>query len=232
VLLSLQTTVMMLEATMTSPRAMTAKFAGTCSRCNLRFGAGTPILWSKGSGATHASDAACHDAAIKAADVVKPFVKPTVDVGEFSAVVALFDTAKAHLKFPKVALSVAGTTVKLALAGAKSKTPGYVTIAGEGSYPDRAWYGTVSPAGVYTPGSRVTPAFRDALVDVLKAFGANPAAVAKDHGKLLGACCFCYTPIGTGEDRRSVAVGFGPVCAKNWGLMDAWRTGETLPVAA
>jgi hypothetical protein len=170
---------------------------------------------------------------IAKATTPKPVVQ-AVNVGGFSGVVALFKTAKQHLKFPKVILSVGGTLVKLSLAGAQSKAPGSINLVGEGQYPNREFFGTVSPAGEFKPSFKMTEAFKAELAAVLTALGANPAKVAKEHGKLLGVCCFCNTPIGTGEDQRSVAVGFGPVCADHYGLKAQWQSGvvdDFAPVA-
>jgi hypothetical protein len=33
-----------------------------------------------------------------------------------------------------------------------------------------------------------------------------------------GRCCFCNHKIGEGEDNRSAAVGYGPECAKHFGV--------------
>lgn len=43
----------------------------------------------------------------------------------------------------------------------------------------------------------------------------DPADVARLHGQRTGRCCFCRKPLITNE---SVTMGYGPVCADNWGL--------------
>lgn len=149
-----------------------------------------------------------------------PATPETVNVGGFAGVLNLFNTAKAHLKFPKVTLLVESTKVTLSLNGPKSKKPGFVSISGEGKYPYRAFYGSVSPEGVFTP-SKTLPG----LTELLTELSANPTRVAKDHGKLTGNCCFCNKVLGLGEDKRSVLVGFGPVCADHYGLKAEWLSG-------
>ena len=47
------------------------------------------------------------------------------------------------------------------------------------------------------------------------AVAADPAAAAKAYGALMGRCSFCDTAI---TDEGSVEVGYGPVCAKRFGL--------------
>lgn len=148
-----------------------------------------------------------------------------VNVGGFEGVVALFNAAKAHLKFPKITLLVSGKQVKLSLLGAKSKFAGAVNITDGGKYPFAIWYGRVSPEGSFTPSAKVEPEFTKALTDLLTEFSKNPARVAKEHGKLTGNCCFCNKVLGLGEDKRSVAVGFGPVCADHYGLKAEWLSG-------
>lgn len=43
----------------------------------------------------------------------------------------------------------------------------------------------------------------------------DPAAAAASHGKSTGECCFCKRDL---SDSRSLTVGYGPICAKNFGL--------------
>ena len=146
-------------------------------------------------------------------------------VGNFANVVALFTTAKAHLKFPKVRLVVNGTKLVLTLNNEKSKKAGHVSITGEGKYPYRKFYGTVSPEGLYTVFGNHSSDFLTALQTLLNDFSQNPSRVAKEHGKLTGHCCFCNKELGLGEDKRSVLVGYGPVCAEHYGLKAEWLSG-------
>jgi hypothetical protein len=202
---------------------MTARFAGKCTACSHEFATGASILWAKGAGAKHATLAACEAAKAAAAVAVAP--KPAVvHVGEFAGVIALFEAAKLHLKFPKIRLVCAGTKIVLALNGPRAKNPGAVSICGEGRYPNRAYFGRVSPDGSFSP-FKLSPVFEAALTALLAKFSADPAGVAKEHGKLTGHCCFCNLVLGLGEDKRSVAVGFGPKCAEHYNLKEEWLRG-------
>lgn len=154
--------------------------------------------------------------------VAAPAVVSGVNVGGFENAVALFNVAKEHLKFPKVRLVVAGKHVVLSLNGKQSKAPGYVSITSEGSFPNRTYYGRVSPDGVFTPAHATYGDFLTALTSLLTEFSSNPARVAKDHGKLTGHCCFCNRELGLGKEQRSVLVGFGPDCAEHYGLKAEW----------
>lgn len=145
-----------------------------------------------------------------------------VNVGGFAGVVALFNKAKeSGLKFPKIRLSLNGVKVTLSVNGPKSKAPGFISINGEGTYPNRAYYGRVSPAGEFTPFKAGLPG----LTELLTELASNPARVAKEHGKLTGNCCFCGKEVGYGKEKRSVLVGFGPDCAENYGLKAEWLAG-------
>lgn len=166
------------------------------------------------------------------APVVPVEAPVAVNVGGFEGVIALFNQAKAHLKFPKITLLCAGKQIKLAVLGQKSKNAGSVNITDGGKYPYAIWYGRVSPEGVLTPSAKLDAEFLSALTTLLQEFSKNPARVAKEHGRLTGSCCFCNKTLGLGEDKRSVAVGFGPVCADHYGLKKEWLAGAAKAEAA
>jgi hypothetical protein len=143
----------------------------------------------------------------------------SVSLGSFTGVLALFDKAKSHLKFPKVRLNVAGNTVVLSVAGAKSKYPGYVNIAESGLYGARKWYGRISPSGEWQKTNEVSPQLEVELTDALTQLSENPSDTAAHYGKLTGSCCFCNLTL---TDARSVAAGYGPICAGHYGLSEQW----------
>lgn len=43
----------------------------------------------------------------------------------------------------------------------------------------------------------------------------NPQAVAAEHGRKTGCCCFCGLPL---TDERSTQAGYGPICAGHYNL--------------
>jgi len=161
--------------------------------------------------------------AVLIARVENPTAKPParqVNVGTFTGVVELFNQAKAHLKFPKIVLVCEGQKVILSVAGDRSKTPGSINITGEGQFPNRQWFGRVDASGAWEPSRSTTPAMLAALETLLSALAADPARVAREHGRLTGQCCFCNLPL---KDERSTAAGYGPVCAKHYGLESQWK---------
>jgi hypothetical protein len=166
--------------------------------------------------------------------VTAPQPQPEVDkieVGSMTGVIALFDKAKKHLKHPKITLTLKGSPITLAMAGAASKAPGSINVMGEGKYPDREWFGRISPAGEWSPSRALDgdATKREALLKLLTEFAQSPAEVAKNHGALTGNCSFCNLAL---TDPRSVAAGFGPVCADHYGLTAEWKAAANKTLAA
>jgi hypothetical protein len=146
--------------------------------------------------------------------------KVAVEVGNFSGVIALFAKAQQHLKHPKIVLLCEGVKIKLYVAGPTSKAAGSINIVGEGGFGARPWFGLVSPDGKFEPASAAQKILQP-LIKLLQELATDPARVAKKYGKLTGQCCFCNAPL---TDKRSTAAGFGPVCAKHFGLEHEWKT--------
>lgn len=120
---------------------------------------------------------------------------------------ALFAAAaKAGLRYPKVRIA---DDVVLSPAGPRSKYPGSIQVKAAGGF-DAMWFGRINEDGTLTKG-------RDwQFVDeAFKAWAADPAAAATAYGKATGCCSFCSKAL---TDGRSVAMGYGPVCADNYGL--------------
>jgi hypothetical protein len=73
------------------------------------------------------------------------------------------------------------------------------------------YFGRVDQNGTIIAGRDLTPA----VESLLEEFAANPVEVAQRYGALTGNCMFCDKKL---DDATSVAVGYGPVCAKKWNL--------------
>ena len=127
----------------------------------------------------------------------------------------LFDAANAHgLKFPKIELMTRNcSVVVLHRAGPKSKFYGLIVATDDGRYPDSTFYGRYDLGGYplvsYAP---------DDVRDLMRRFVNDPFGTIFDCGALTGNCCFCRYRL---SDERSTAHGYGPVCARNFGL--PWR---------
>lgn len=150
-----------------------------------------------------------------------------VEVGDLSAINTLFDKARKHIKFPAIVLSAGADDdgnpylVRLSVAGLQARVPGSINVT-EYESSENTWYGRILKTGNLEVSPKVSgdPDGRENLkviTDLLQAFAADPVKVASEHGRLTGKCCFCHAGL---KDERSTAIGYGPTCAKNYGL--AW----------
>lgn len=146
----------------------------------------------------------------------KPSTAAVANVGDLTGINQLFDKAKQHLKFPAIVMSVpaANLTVRINVAGQGARFPGSLNVT-SGEKPPmgerRDWYGRVHKDGTYESRGNADEAITERLI----AFAADPAAVAAEHGRLTGRCCFCNRHL---QDERSTAVGYGATCADHYGL--------------
>ena len=203
-------------------KMMTAKFPGTCTSCKATIAVGQAIVWTKGAGARHAFQTACDEAA-KAKQIALVLAPAPVTVN-LQPIATLLTTAREHgLKFPKVRFNTSLGALLLTLAGAQSKNPGAVYVKLNGEY-----RGLVAPDGAV----RGPLATDDALLQALQAIGTDPAGAANTYGQMTGHCSFCGLEL---TDAGSIEVGYGPICAKHYGLPHTPKgTGKmvTLPEVA
>ncbi len=161
---------------------------------------------------------------------------PVPAVGDLISIVSLFDKAKAHLKRPKITLTCQGKPVVLSLGGHKAKYPGSIFVIGKGQYPTREYYGRITPTGEWICAVKTSNetmlAWLSQLDTFLHTFATNPSQGASEFGGLTGSCCFCGKTLGLGEDKRSVTVGYGPVCANHFGLTKEWLAAAEAPTYA
>lgn len=151
-------------------------------------------------------------------------------VGDLSGILALFNSAKQHLKYPAIVLGLPALTdgIRISVAGERARFPGSLTVV-RGEKPEdgerRGWLGRVHRDGTYEP----APAERGGLLSraiekKLREFAAEPARIAAEHGRLTGRCCFCNRAL---TDERSTAVGYGQTCAGHFGL--TWGRAHSEP---
>lgn len=185
-----------------------SRFAGKCAKCGGRIFAGTPVDWTKSGGTStvrHLTDAECVASVERDKQTAQPAVTAAFDG---TRIAAFLNAAKARgLKFPKARfLAPGGEELRLALASDRSNAPGSINVTVAGEYrgrikPDGSVQGRL---GYDTP-----------LLDTIERIAADPVKAATAYGALMGACSFCGLPL---TDAGSVEVGYGPVCAKHWGL--------------
>ena len=150
---------------------------------------------------------------------------PVHKTSNLSKVYAFLMNARKHLKFPKIMLTM-GTLpsgeyryLKVYLSGPRSSQPDKVNLVTNDQYGDmQLWLGRVSADGDWQRRD-IEPELHDRAEAVLTLLAVDPAKVASEHGHLTGNCCFCHKSL---KDERSTEVGYGPQCAKKWGL--PWGT--------
>lgn len=140
--------------------------------------------------------------------------RETAVVGDLAPMIAMFDRAARHLKFPAVVITVEGLQrgVRVSRAGPGSRFPGSINVVSEDS---RSWFGRITLDGRFAPGSNLPTALTEPLLAALRAFAADPVRVASEYGRLTGRCCFCRLAL---KDERSTSAGYGKQCAENYGL--------------
>jgi hypothetical protein len=164
----------------------------------------------------------CHWLAVMAERATAP-AAPAVQIGDMTGLIGLFNRARQNLKRPAITAQSPVGEIRLSLAGDRARHPGSINVAEKGRFGEATFYGRIMPDGTWQGRGGTAPV----LLTYLKAFAANPAEMAAQHGHLTGSCCFCSREL---TDARSVAVGYGPVCAANYGL--PWGEAATVETQA
>lgn len=156
-----------------------------------------------------------------------PKAPQAVEMDGIDGVRALFATGTSKgLKRPKIRLSTGEVSLRLSRAPDHGNNPGciYVVDPTQVSQDGQPLYlGMIRPQGEFQPRREASPAH----IDLLQAFGRDPAGVAAASGKLTGGCSFCAKGL---TDERSLEVGYGPICATKYEL--PWGEREELSQAA
>lgn len=155
----------------------------------------------------------------------KPAVVAAPVVSDVKPLFTLFGQARLNLKYPRLRLQDAnGRLVVIKLSGSGSKFCGSLNITNGEKFGDTnaVFYGYVHQDGSCTIKDQ-------GVLDLLKSLGNDPAGVAASQGLASGDCCCCGKALSDSEAGSS-AVGYGPTCAKNWGL--PWQANGAAPVAA
>jgi len=115
-------------------------------------------------------------------------------------------------KWPKLHFTIGGGRVVIGRTGEKAKCgPGCLNLTDGGPFGNNTWFGRVDREGNFSPSASCTKAVAQLLTDL----GDDPEGFLAEFGKLTGNCCFCNREL---TDDRSKDAGWGPVCAKKFGL--------------
>jgi hypothetical protein len=133
---------------------------------------------------------------------------------DFKPIQDMFDLAAQKLKRIKVKIQdTTGQSVVFNRAGANSKYAGQIMITDGKPFGENKFFGRIDTTGEFFATRLAT----QQICEAVKEFSDDPAGSAAKYGRLTGGCSFCKQGL---TDKRSLAVGYGPVCAKNFGL--AW----------
>lgn len=185
---------------------MNSKFPGTCTACGCKFAAGTEIDYVRGVGARHYTVNQCAVAKKERWAKEHPVDAPVINL---KPIVEFLQRAKDRgLKRPKLrVLDVDGKTelkIGLTISG---QAPGSISVVRD----LEGFIGCVRPDGRTTSKLVSDPARQAHLLNIAK----DPARAAKEYAALMCRYSFCGLQL---TDAGSVEVGYGPVCAKHWGL--------------
>jgi hypothetical protein len=118
-------------------------------------------------------------------------------VPNLKKLVTMFDTASSNIKSPKVTFP--GFSLVRDSEGGVIIKSGFVLC------------GRISPDGAFKP----TVQAPDAVLQEVVKLAEDPVSYASMYGKASGRCCFCNKCL---KESRSMAMGYGPVCANSYGL--------------
>lgn len=139
-----------------------------------------------------------------------------VKVGVPDALIKRFEFAGDKLKYPRLMMLIPSVgLLSVSLCGEKSMYKGDWHLKNPES---QQYWGRLSRSGEYHPSglARQMPVeWKRAMMQVLQGLASDPDSLLSQFGKALGNCCFCWGKLETPE---SLHFGYGPVCAKNWGL--------------
>jgi len=125
-------------------------------------------------------------------------------------IVEMLNHAKETIKSPSIQIVTDDATYSLTIAGEQSQLPGTINIVSKS-----IWYGRIFLDGKFQPSKKIPEPIIEQLMNALQAFNHNPEKMAHAYGHRTGRCCFCNLPL---TNKKSIDVGYGPVCARNYRL--------------
>jgi hypothetical protein len=152
-----------------------------------------------------------------------PATKPEAAPVNLANVLAIFKNGLEHKARPRIAFNTTderGLRLYYSPPNARRIDPRIYVTDGSRSDKPQSYYGYVDMSGMYHPSFYATPEVMKFLTTLDK----WPSAVTGFYGRLTKRCIYCRIQL---TDERSLAVGYGPVCAENHGL--PWGEVPELP---
>ena len=147
----------------------------------------------------------------------------THEIGTFAPLAELLGRPR-KLKYPAIVITLPETGQVKFYISKGGKYPGAVNIihitAADGSpvygqFGRGKWLGRVTKDGVLTAGPSGVP---EDVIEAARKVCQDPAAALGEYGRESGRCCMCNHSLSDDADGKSIEMGYGPVCAKNYGL--------------
>lgn len=145
----------------------------------------------------------------------------TVLIEGVNRLFSLFENARRHNQAPAVRFALSNTTRGLRLELAPhGRYAGQLLALSEQrtGRSRRTLYGSLHTDGRFigrVGATAIELEIFNEVSQVVRSFAADPAGFSAAHGRATGQCCYCGRGL---TDERSVAVGYGPVCAEHYGL--------------
>lgn len=173
--------------------------------------------WNPEQKAWVARDAQMYARAVAIVPVPAAKAAPAqVAVENIGKVVDFIYAAREHLRKPALLVWVRERSLRLAIAPSGPNV-GCINVTSEDCID---WYGRIHKGGTFEANRRMGQETATAIATALTALANDPAQAAREYGHLTGRCCFCGDFLSTPE---STALGYGPVCARKWGLAHGKR---------
>jgi hypothetical protein len=133
---------------------------------------------------------------------------------DVTKIVAMFESARKHLKFPKVTLLMNESDLKSGVRFSfDRKGRNLLWVNDQHSY--GVTYASINLDTGVVDLRRYGQKVKTEFMKLLENFSKKPIEMAILHGKLTGNCCFCSLPL---TDERSLQCGYGDTCARHYRL--------------
>ena len=150
---------------------------------------------------------------------VGPQQATSSEVQNGAALFGLFDSAKkTALKYPRITFNFSqdlNDCTYLHPATVASKYYGCLIITEDGGLRGKKYMGRLTPDNTFIPSHAITKEQAEHVLSRIRTMAEDPESALSQYGKLTGRCAMCNGRLKTD---KSVMLGYGPVCAKKFGL--------------